>query len=98
MGQRLGFSRHQESVEDSAVSDGFDWSKMLESASPSFRKAWEEGLAKCSALEIDWMVFFGENFRGSRHDLYETHVLLGGIMGKSELNGLNGYNWYFDNL
>ena len=81
MGQRQGFSRHQESVEDSAVSDGFDWSKMLESASPSFRKAWEEGLAKCSALEIDWMVFFGENFRGCRYGLYETTCFIGGYNG-----------------
>ena len=32
--------------------DGFNWAKMLESASPSFRKAWEEGLAKCSPLAI----------------------------------------------
>jgi hypothetical protein len=36
--------------------------------------------------------------RGSRHGLYETTCFIGGIMGKSEVNGLNGYNWYFDNL
>ena len=74
---------------------------MLESASPSFRKAWEEGLAKCSALEIDWMGVLGENFQGfpAMVDicLNETTCFIGG-MGKSELNGLNGYNWYFDNL